>query len=222
MSTSCKYLIALNVFSFCLFNNIAICAKYAIERYGIDRIAIIDIDAHHGDGVFYSFVKDPSVWIIDIHQLPLYPGTGYEWETGEGEAKGTKLNIPLKPYSGDKGLLNSLDKVLEFGERSNAEIVFLQAGADGRKRTDVFRVLVRPCRQHADNLHRLVCSQFHTAHCKFIGIGMLFTSEHFTNDHTLQSTFYRLHLFNSANLKTYIGKYFRKLFYGQIYVDITL
>jgi acetoin utilization protein AcuC len=88
---------------FCVFNDCGIAIEYLRAQYGIRRVAYIDIDAHHGDGVFYSFEDDPDLLFADIHQdgRTLYPGTGFVDETGSGDAEGTKLNIPVPPFSND-------------------------------------------------------------------------------------------------------------------------
>jgi len=84
---------------FCVFNDAGVLIEALRSIYGIKRIAYADIDAHHGDGVFYAFEDDPDVWIADIHEdgRYLYPGTGHADETGKGGAKGSKLNLPLLP-----------------------------------------------------------------------------------------------------------------------------
>ncbi len=87
---------------FCVFNDCGIAIEILRSRYGINRIAYVDIDAHHGDGVFYAFEDDPEIFIADIHEdgRSLYPGTGAVHETGSGNAEGTKLNIPLALVGG--------------------------------------------------------------------------------------------------------------------------
>ncbi|MEM2713971.1 MAG: acetoin utilization protein AcuC [Candidatus Pacearchaeota archaeon] len=67
---------------FCIFNDIGIAINYSRKNYSIEKILYFDIDAHHGDGVFYSFIADPNLYIVDFHQMPLYPGTGYSYEIG--------------------------------------------------------------------------------------------------------------------------------------------
>ncbi|MEM5829327.1 MAG: acetoin utilization protein AcuC [Candidatus Aenigmatarchaeota archaeon] len=120
---------------FCIFNDVAIAISYALDKLKAKRIFYVDVDAHHGDGVFYSFYEDERVWIADIHQdgTTLFPGTGFEFEVGGGKAYGTKRNFSLPPYSGDKELMEALCKILEFGEKAEPEIILLQAGADGIK-----------------------------------------------------------------------------------------
>jgi acetoin utilization protein AcuC len=102
------------------------------QVYGIRRIAYVDIDAHHGDGVFYAFESDPDLIFADIHEdgRYLYPGTGFAEETGKGAAAGTKLNLPLDPGSDD----TEFDRVWPLVEQHlvnfKPEIVLFQAGAD--------------------------------------------------------------------------------------------
>ena len=117
---------------FCVFNDCGIAIEYLRKEYNIQRIAYIDIDAHHGDGVFYSFENDPDLCIVDFHQngTTLYPGTGFINETGRGNATGSKLNIPLPPNSTDK-IAKSLWKTAEnFIAKSKPEFILLQCGAD--------------------------------------------------------------------------------------------
>ncbi|HXQ93176.1 MAG TPA: acetoin utilization protein AcuC [Nitrososphaerales archaeon] len=117
---------------FCVFNDAAIAIAKSL-REGKSRVAYVDIDAHHGDGVYYGFEGDPRVIIADIHEdgRYLYPGTGFTNETGIGQARDTKLNIPLAPGSGDDEFFEGFDKALSFIDASKPEIIFLQCGADG-------------------------------------------------------------------------------------------
>jgi len=116
---------------FCIFNDAAIAIKYLLNKNL--KVAYIDTDAHHGDGVFYAFENVPEVIIADIHQHPLtlYPGTGFEYETGKSSAEGTKLNLPLAPGSGDEEFRTAFDKVIEFLSKFSIDFIIWQAGADG-------------------------------------------------------------------------------------------
>lgn len=87
---------------FCIFNNIAIGARYVQKRYGIKKVLIVDWDVHHGNGTQEIFDDDPSVYYFSTHQLGLYPGTGNPEDTGRGKAKGTKLNCPIFPGSNSR------------------------------------------------------------------------------------------------------------------------
>jgi len=80
---------------FCLFNNVAVGARYAQQRHRIERVAILDWDVHHGNGTQHIFEEDPSVLYISLHQYPFYPGTGAASERGSGVGEGTTMNIPL-------------------------------------------------------------------------------------------------------------------------------
>ncbi len=118
---------------FCIFNDIGIAILAAREKYRIKRIAYIDIDAHHGDGVFYEFEDDPLLFFADIHEdgRYLYPGTGSSSEIGKGEAVSTKLNIPLEPDAGDVEFIEGFGKIEHFIESVKPELIILQCGADG-------------------------------------------------------------------------------------------
>jgi acetoin utilization protein AcuC len=117
---------------FCVFNDCGVAIEYLRQRYGVQRIAYVDIDAHHGDGVFYGFEDDPDLIIADIHEdgRYLYPGTGAASETGKGPAVGTKLNIPLPPGAGDAEFDAIWPNVESLIARCRPEFVLFQCGAD--------------------------------------------------------------------------------------------
>lgn len=117
---------------FCVFNDCGVVIEALRNRYGVRRIAYVDIDAHHGDGVFYSFSSDPDLLFADIHEdgEHLYPGTGAAHETGEGAAAGSKLNIPLPPGAGDAEFMAVWPQVEAFLEAGQPEFILLQCGAD--------------------------------------------------------------------------------------------
>jgi acetoin utilization protein AcuC len=117
---------------FCVFNDCGIVIEALRRRHGLKRIAYVDIDAHHGDGVYYGFEDDPGVIFADIHESgdTLYPGTGSEAETGRGAATGTKLNLPLPAGSGDAQFQRVWPLVLEHVARHEPEFLILQCGAD--------------------------------------------------------------------------------------------
>ncbi len=118
---------------FCAVNDIGVAIETLKEKHGLKRIAYVDIDVHHGDGVFYSFEDDPCVVFADIHEdgRYLYPGTGRETEQGRGAAQGTKLNIPMAPYAGDAEFFAAWERVEAFLDAARPEFVLLQCGADG-------------------------------------------------------------------------------------------
>lgn len=117
---------------FCVFNDIGVLIEWLRAERGIQRVAYVDIDAHHGDGVYYGFADDPDVIFADLHEdgRYLYPGTGDAGETGTGAAVGTKLNIPLPPGSDDAAFHAAWPQVEEFVRRGKPEFILLQAGAD--------------------------------------------------------------------------------------------
>jgi acetoin utilization protein AcuC len=117
---------------FCVFNDCGIAAEMLRSKYGLRRIAYVDIDAHHGDGMFYAFEEDPDLIIADVHEdgRALYPGTGHRNETGKGAAAGTKLNIPLRPRMGDEKFLQVWEEVEAFLDAARPEFILLQCGAD--------------------------------------------------------------------------------------------
>jgi len=117
---------------FCIFNDAGVLIEVLRSLHGIRRIAYVDIDAHHGDGVFYSFEDDPDVWIADIHEdgRYLYPGSGFAHETGTGAAKGTKLNLPLLPGADDREFHRVWPEVEAHVREAKPEIILFQCGAD--------------------------------------------------------------------------------------------
>jgi acetoin utilization protein AcuC len=117
---------------FCVFNDIGIIIETLRRSYGVERIAYVDIDAHHGDGVFYSFEEDPDLILADIHEDGrfLYPGTGFASETGKGAAAGTKLNVPLLPGADDHAFHSVWPRIEEFVISGKPEFILFQAGAD--------------------------------------------------------------------------------------------
>jgi acetoin utilization deacetylase AcuC-like enzyme len=118
---------------FCLFNNIAIAARYAQRRYGLERIAIADWDVHHGNGTQDIFYTDPSVFFFSTHQSPWYPGTGDLEETGAGAGKGTTLNCPFPAGSGREQILGAFrNKLAPLMDGFRPDLVMVSAGFDSR------------------------------------------------------------------------------------------
>jgi len=145
---------------FCVFNDIGIAIHMIRKKYGIERIAYVDIDAHHGDGVYYEFESDPSLFFADIHEdgRYLYPGTGSASESGCGEAQGTKLNIPMEPGSTDGDFIRAFDRIQRFiDDTAKPEFIILQCGADGLNGDPITHLQYTPRvhRYAADVLHRL-------------------------------------------------------------------
>jgi len=117
---------------FCVFNDCGVAIEYLRKNFGLKRIAYVDIDAHHGDGVFYGFEDDPDLIFADIHEdgRYLYPGTGHAYETGKGRAKGTKLNIPVAPGADDADFRRAWEQVEAYIDRQKPEFILMQCGAD--------------------------------------------------------------------------------------------
>lgn len=141
---------------FCVFNDCGIAIEYLRAQYGIKRVAYIDIDAHHGDGVFYSFEEDPDLLFADIHQdgLTLYPGTGFAEETGKGAAVGTKLNLPVPPFADDSVFQAVWPKIETYLEENEPEFILLQCGADSIEGDPITNMAFSPA-SHAYAAKRL-------------------------------------------------------------------
>jgi acetoin utilization deacetylase AcuC-like enzyme len=128
---------------FCLFNNVAVAAQYARDRYGLERVAIIDWDVHHGNGTNDIFYNDPHVLFISTHQHPLYPGSGLARERGVGVGEGYSLNIPLPPRSGDADYLRVFDNLIGPLVLSyQPELLFISAGFDAAQDDPLAEMLV--------------------------------------------------------------------------------
>jgi acetoin utilization deacetylase AcuC-like enzyme len=110
---------------FCLFDSVAIAARWAQAELGLGRVAIVDWDVHHGNGTQDIVRDDPSILFVSLHQWPLYPGTGGPSEQGD-----TLLNIPLPPGSGDEAYLEAWQAVEGTVERFEPDLVLVSAGFD--------------------------------------------------------------------------------------------
>ena len=116
---------------FCLFNNVAIAAGYALKKHKLERAMIIDWDLHHGNGTQHSFYERKDVLYFSTHQFPYYPGTGFFNETGNGAGKGFTVNVPLSPGPGDGEYAEIFEKILEpIALEYKPDIVFVSAGFD--------------------------------------------------------------------------------------------
>jgi acetoin utilization deacetylase AcuC-like enzyme len=118
---------------FCVLNNIALAARHAQRRHGIERVLIVDWDVHHGNGTQDIFYADGSVFVFNTHQSPWYPGTGRADETGKGAGKGTTLNCPLPAGSGRTEIFAAYDeKLLPAMDAFHPQFVLISAGFDSR------------------------------------------------------------------------------------------
>ncbi len=119
---------------FCLFNNVAIGARYLQKKYSLSRIFIIDWDVHHGNGTQNSFYADPTIFYFSAHQYPFYPGTGSEKEGGVDDGEGFTVNCPLPAGSGDKQLLNRFNKPLaDAVAKFKPDFILVSAGFDAHR-----------------------------------------------------------------------------------------
>jgi len=148
---------------FCLLNNIAIGARYAQRKHGIERVMIVDWDVHHGNGTQDIYYSDPTVFFFSTHQWPLYPGTGRADETGAGPGKGTKMNFPFPAGSGRKEILGAVQhSLVPAAARFRPDLIMISAGFDSRigdllggftltdqDFTDLTRTVMEMAAQHA-------------------------------------------------------------------------
>jgi acetoin utilization deacetylase AcuC-like enzyme len=130
---------------FCIFNNVAIAARYARREHGLGKVLIVDWDLHHGDGTAATFLRDPAVFYFSVHESPAYPGTGMSSERGEGPGAGTTLNCPLPAGSGDDEYLAVFRDDLEPAADAFApDIVLISAGFDAHEADPLGHMRVTP------------------------------------------------------------------------------
>jgi acetoin utilization deacetylase AcuC-like enzyme len=116
---------------FCLLNNVALAAQLARKRHGLERVAIVDIDVHHGNGTQDAFYDDPGVLYVSTHQFPFYPGTGRMQETGEGVGTGMNVNIPLPGGCGDAEYQAVFEQIVEpVVRRYRPQLILVSCGFD--------------------------------------------------------------------------------------------
>jgi len=157
---------------FCVFNDCGIVIEYLLWEHGLKRVAYIDIDAHHGDGVYYSFENDTRVIIADTHEdgRYLYPGTGFADETGKGDAKGSKMNIPMPPGAGDQAFFAAWTHIEDFLRSHAPEFIILQCGADSLAGDPITHLLFSDAaHRHAAIRLRLLANEF--CHGRLLALG---------------------------------------------------
>jgi acetoin utilization deacetylase AcuC-like enzyme len=119
---------------FCLFNNVAIAARYLQRQHAMARVLIVDWDVHHGNGTQHTFEHDPSVLFFSTHQYPFYPGTGRATESGEGRGAGATINVPMNAGEGDDTYREVFQKVLmPAADTFQPDFVIVSAGFDAHK-----------------------------------------------------------------------------------------
>ena len=147
---------------FCLFNNVAVAARHALDSHEVSRVFVLDWDVHHGNGTNDIFHHDPAVLFASIHQSPLYPGTGPLSDVGSGEGEGYSINLPVPPGSGDDVWLALVEHVVIPAARAfEPDLILVSAGfdahrddplADCRLTADSFAAMALQVRALADEL----------------------------------------------------------------------
>ncbi len=145
---------------FCLFNNVAVGAKYVQQKHGMSKVLIVDWDVHHGNGTQAAFYDDPTVLYFSTHQYPFYPGTGAESERGHGKGLGFTINVPLPRGSNDEDYLKAFEQQLRPAALAfSPDFIFISAGFDAhetdtlggmRVTTEAFSKLTRIVKEIAD------------------------------------------------------------------------
>jgi acetoin utilization deacetylase AcuC-like enzyme len=130
---------------FCIFNNVAIAARYVQKKYGVQRVLIVDQDYHHGNGTQDTFFDDGSVLYFSTHHYGAYPGTGAASESGRGKAAGLIVNVPLPPGAGDAQFLQAFETRLAPAARAfKPDFILVSAGFDGMRNDVLGRFDVTP------------------------------------------------------------------------------
>ena len=153
---------------FCLFNNIAIAARHAQNTHGLERVAIVDWDVHHGNGTQEIFYEDASVFFASVHEWGIYPGTGRADETGSGKGRGTTVNYPLRAGSDGAHYFEIWDRLSEQIAAFKPQLILVSAGFDAHTRDPLahmelqaedFAELMRQTKSWAAQLcdNRVVC-----------------------------------------------------------------
>lgn len=157
---------------FCVFNDCGVAIETLRRKHGLKRIAYVDIDAHHGDGVFYAFEADPDLLFADLHEDGqfLFPGTGAANETGIGPAIGTKLNIPMAPGATDEDFLVAWSRVEDYLRAGQPEFILFQCGADSLEGDPITHLRYSE-NAHAHAAERLCVIADELGHGRLVGTG---------------------------------------------------
>jgi acetoin utilization protein AcuC len=141
---------------FCVVNDVCLVIERLRREHGVQRIAYVDIDVHHGDGVFYAYEEDPDLVVVDIHEDGrfLYPGTGHASECGTGLGAGSKLNLPLQPGATDAEFLRAWEIAEEFLRERRPQFILMQSGVDSLDGDPLAHLALTP-RAHAHATARL-------------------------------------------------------------------
>jgi acetoin utilization protein AcuC len=157
---------------FCVFNDCGVVAEMLRRRHGLQKVAYVDIDVHHGDGVYYSFEEDPFLVFADVHEDGrfLYPGTGAANENGLGLGRGSKLNVPMMPGAGDEEFFQAWARVEAHLEQHRPEFIIFQCGADSLE-GDPLAHLRYTEEAHAHAARRLIDIAERHARGRLLGLG---------------------------------------------------
>ncbi len=133
-----------NAMGFCLFNNVAVAARYAQNKYKeIERVAIVDWDVHHGNGTQGIFFDDPTVFFFSMHQYPWYPGSGSRGETGFGRGAGYTLNVPVKAHTKADSQKRMFENALgDIHKNFKPDLIFISAGFDAHSTDPLGQLLL--------------------------------------------------------------------------------
>ena len=128
---------------FCLLNNVALAAEYLLQATTVEKLAIVDLDLHHGNGTQDIFYRRGDVFFISTHQSPLYPGTGDLWETGEGPGEMATANFPLPPFSGDLAFKTVMEElILPLLDKKSPQMLLVSYGFDPHFRDPLGNLLL--------------------------------------------------------------------------------
>jgi acetoin utilization protein AcuC len=157
---------------FCVLNDIGVAIEHLRRARGIQRIAYVDIDAHHGDGVFYAYESDPDLLFADLHEDGrfLYPGSGNVDETGSGAAIGTKLNIPMPPGADDTEFKSAWEAVELYLRKQRPQFILFQCGADSIEGDPITHLRYTPA-SHAYAAARLCALADEYCDGQIVGLG---------------------------------------------------
>lgn len=141
---------------FCAVNDVGVVIERLRREHRVQRIAYVDIDVHHGDGVFYSYEGDPDLIVVDIHEDGrfLYPGTGHAFECGTGAGEGSKLNLPLAPGATDAEFKRAWGEAEEFLRAQRPSFILMQSGVDSLHGDPLAHLALTP-KAHAHATARL-------------------------------------------------------------------
>jgi acetoin utilization deacetylase AcuC-like enzyme len=152
---------------FCLLNNVAVAAAHARAR-GLERVAIVDFDVHHGNGTQEIFYADPSVLYVSLHQFPFYPGSGAADETGRGDGRGFTVNVPLSAGASDTVYGAAIERIVApVLEAYRPELLLFSAGFDAHRRDPLAQM------QMSEHGFKLLVRRTLAAVGPQIGVGLL-------------------------------------------------